>query len=114
MSSIQGLNVVIDLSHFNPVTSFQEIKQSGIVGVIHKATEGTNWADPTYASRKPQALAAGLWWGAYHFGINEDGAAQAQVFSVSRKSWTTGFVGSGFRGESQQPDDYRASRTIRH
>lgn len=80
MSSVQGLNVVIDLSHFNPVTSFQEIKQSGIEGVIHKATEGTNWADPTYASRRPQALAAGLWWGAYHFGINEDGAAQAAHF----------------------------------
>ncbi len=80
MSSIQGLNVVIDLSHFNDVTSFQEIKQNGIVGVIHKATEGTGWSDPTYAERKQQALAAGLWWGAYHFGVNEDGAAQANYF----------------------------------
>ncbi len=80
MSSIQGLDVVIDLSHFNQVTSFPEIKQSGIVGVIHKATEGTGWSDPTYAGRKPQALDAGLLWGAYHFGVNEDGAAQAQYF----------------------------------
>ncbi len=80
MSSAQGLNVVVDLSHFNTVTSFSEIKQSGMVGVIHKATEGTNWQDPTYASRKQQALAAGLWWGAYHFGVNEDGAAQAKYF----------------------------------
>jgi lysozyme len=79
-SSVQGLNVVLDLSHYNQVTSFQEVQQSGIVGVIHKATEGTNWSDPTYASRKPQALAAGLWWGAYHFGVNEDGVAQAQYF----------------------------------
>jgi len=80
MSSVQGLNVVIDLSHYNPVTSFQQVQQSGIVGVIHKATEGTNWNDPTYAGRQPQALAAGLWWGAYHFGVNEDGATQAQYF----------------------------------
>ncbi|HEV7682681.1 MAG TPA: glycoside hydrolase family 25 protein [Pyrinomonadaceae bacterium] len=80
MSSIQGANVVIDLSHYNQVTSFPEIQQSGIVGVIHKATEGTNWSDPTYASRKPQALAAGLLWGAYHFGVNADGTAQAQYF----------------------------------
>ena len=80
MSSIQGSNVVIDLSHYNQVTSFTEIQQSGIVGVIHKATEGTNWSDPTYTSRKPQALAAGLLWGAYHFGVNDDGAAQAQYF----------------------------------
>lgn len=80
MSSVPGSNVIIDLSHYNEVTSFQEVQQSGIVGVIHKATEGTNWSDPTYASRKQQALGAGLWWGAYHFGVNEDGAAQAQYF----------------------------------
>ena len=80
MSSVQGLNVVIDISHYNQVTSFQQIQQDGIVGVVHKATEGINWTDPTYANRKPQALAAGLWWGAYHFGVNEDGAAQAQYY----------------------------------
>ena len=80
MSTVQGLNVVIDLSHFNTVTSFAEIKSAGIVGIIHKATQGTNWSDQTYDIRKPQALAAGLWWGAYHFGTNADGAAQAQYF----------------------------------
>lgn len=80
MTNVQGLNVVIDLSHFNAVTSFADVKQSGIVGVIHKATQGTGWTDPTYNSRKQQALAAGLWWGAYHFGTNDDGAAQAQYF----------------------------------
>jgi lysozyme len=80
MSSIQGLNVVIDLSHFNTVTSFSEVKTGGVVAVIHKATQGTDWADPTYAGREQQALAAGVWWGAYHFGTNEDGAAQAQYF----------------------------------
>jgi lysozyme len=80
MSSVQGLNVVIDLSHFNTVTSFPNIKSAGIVGIIHKATQATNWSDPTYADRKQQATAAGLWWGAYHFGTNDDGAAQAQYF----------------------------------
>jgi lysozyme len=80
MSSVQGLNVVIDLSHFNTVTSFPDVKAGGVVGVIHKATQSTGWMDPTYDSRKQQALDAGLWWGAYHFGTNEDGAAQAQYF----------------------------------
>ena len=80
MSNIQGLDVVIDLSHYNTITSFTEIKSAGIAGIIHKATQATNWIDSTYAQRKPQALAAGLWWGAYHFGTNEDGAAQAQYF----------------------------------
>jgi lysozyme len=74
------INVVIDLSHFNAVTSFPAIKAGGIVGVIHKATQGTGVTDATYASRRTQALAAGLWWGAYHFGTNADGAAQADYF----------------------------------
>ena len=80
MNTVQGLNVVIDLSHFNTVTSFSEVKTDGVAGVIHKATQGTDWTDPTYALRKQQAEAAGLWWGAYHFGTNADGVAQAQYF----------------------------------
>lgn len=80
MGNVQGLNVVIDLSHYNTVTSFSDVKSGGVVGVIHKATQGTNWTDSTYASRKQQAKAAGLWWGAYHFGTNTDGTAQAQYF----------------------------------
>ena len=80
MSNIQGLNVVIDLSHYNTVTSFSDVKAGGIVGVIHKATQGTDWTDAAYAGRQQQAQAAGLWWGAYHFGTNEDGTAQAQYF----------------------------------
>lgn len=34
------LNNVIDLSHFNSVSSFQEVRDNGLVGVIHKATQG--------------------------------------------------------------------------
>ena len=75
------INVVVDLSHFNSVSSFETVKAAGIVGVIHKATQGTTMLDPKYHARKPEALAAGLWWGAYHFGVgNEDGAAQAKFF----------------------------------
>jgi len=75
-----ALNVVIDLSHYNEVTSFADIKASGIVGVIHKATQGILDRDRTYAWRRREAVAAGLWWGAYHFGTNTDGAAQARFF----------------------------------
>ena len=41
------LNAVIDLSHHNTVTSFQDAKAAGILGVIHKATEGTIFVDAT-------------------------------------------------------------------
>lgn len=75
-----ALNVVIDLSHFNHVTDFSVVKSAGIVGIIHKATEGLAGVDPMYSTRRSQALAAGLWWGAYHFATGDDAAAQAQHF----------------------------------
>ena len=52
-----ALNVVIDMSHFNTVTDFDTVKGDGIVGVIHKATEGLGYVDPEYQARRAQALA---------------------------------------------------------
>ena len=101
MTNVQGLNVVIDLSHFNTVTSFADIKSAGIVGIIHKATQATNWSDNTYAARKQQALAAGLWWGAYHFGTNADGAAQAQYFLSKVKPGPTDLLALDFEENPQ-------------
>lgn len=75
-----AINVVIDLSHFNQVTSFAEIKADGIVGIIHKATEGLSDVDPTYLSHRSAAQAAGLWWGAYHFATGDDAIQQAEHF----------------------------------
>ncbi len=76
----ESLNVVIDLSHHNTVTDFHTIKAAGIVGIIHKATQGTGYTDPAYASRRTEALEAGLWWGAYHFAEAGNTAAQADHF----------------------------------
>ena len=74
------INAVIDLSHHNTVSDFGLVKADGIVGVIHKATEGLTYQDPAYASRRGPALAAGLLWGAYHFGDANDGRQQAEFF----------------------------------
>jgi lysozyme len=74
------LNAVIDLSHHNATVDFQAVQASGILGILHKATQGTGYTDPTYATRQPAATAAGLFWGAYHFGVAGDGAAQADYF----------------------------------
>jgi lysozyme len=74
------INVVADISHYNNVTSFETVKAGGIVGIVHKATQGTTLTDHMYAVRKPEALAAGLWWGAYHFGQEGDGIGQAKYF----------------------------------
>jgi lysozyme len=75
-----GLNVVVDLSHYNSSVDFGALAAGGIAGVIHKATQGTSETDPTYAQRRGAALAAGLLWGAYHFGTGDDGVTQAQHF----------------------------------
>ena len=74
------LNAVIDLSHHNNVTSYQDIRDAGIVGIIHKATQGVTGVDGTYGTRKPQALAAGLLWGAYHFASKGNAQKQADHF----------------------------------
>jgi len=75
-----GLNAVVDVSHHNGNPDFAVLKAAGILGVIHKATQGTNGPDPTYAAHKASAQAAGLLWGAYHFGTGDDGVAQADSF----------------------------------
>ena len=75
-----GLNCVIDLSHHNGSVDFARIAAAGVLGVIHKATQGTDTVDPLYAERRGAARAAGLLWGAYHFGTGADGVAQAVHF----------------------------------
>ena len=72
--------MVIDLSHWNTVKSFADVKKAGIVGVIHKATESTGYADDTYDSRMASAQSAGLLWGAYHFLRPGNMKTQAQFF----------------------------------
>jgi len=49
------------------VTDWNAVAAAGIVGIIHKATEGTGYTDPTYLPRCAPAMRAGLMWGAYHF-----------------------------------------------
>ena len=76
---------VVDLSHWNTITDWTALAKSGIVGVIHKVTESTNYVDPTYAPRRQQALAAGLVWGGYHFLRPGDPVAQAKFFLANAK-----------------------------
>src|SRR5206468_3174803 len=58
-----GLDAVIDISRFVTVSDFRKVRQSNILGVIHKATEGADYADTACAARRPAAEAAGLLWG---------------------------------------------------
>lgn len=71
--------VVVDISHHNVLEpdGFLKMKEAGILGVIHKATEGTGFVDKTYAKRRKECEAAGLLWGAYHFA--RGGSPEVQV-----------------------------------
>lgn len=67
---------VIDLSHHNPSPDWSAVKAAGVLGVIHKATEGAGYADPDRGSRLAGALKAGLLIATYHFMRPGDMAAQ--------------------------------------
>jgi lysozyme len=78
---VEGLDAVIDISHNVRVSDFNQVRRSNILAVIHKATEGGDWVDPSYSERRVQAESAGLLWGAYHFGTRQyPGARQAAAF----------------------------------
>ena len=76
----EPLNVVVDLSHHNGTVNLNKAKEDGIVGVIHKASQGRTNRDPNYKTNRTKAQNAGLLWGAYHFGTGSDGVQQAQNF----------------------------------
>ena len=73
-------DIVVDLSHWEAQVDFVQAKTAGIAAVILKATQGTGFLDPTFASRAVAAHAAGLLLGAYHFFDTSDPTAQAGYF----------------------------------
>jgi lysozyme len=76
-----GIDAVIDISRSVTVSSFRQVRQSNVLGVIHKASEGGDYADTACAGRRPAAEAAGLLWGTYHYGTGAmPGAQQASFF----------------------------------
>lgn len=80
------LDAVLDLSHHNPVTAFWDIQRSGVVGVIHKATQGGAMIDAKFHDHLTRAKETGLLLGAYHFGTGSSGQKQAYHFlNVARQ-----------------------------
>ncbi|MCF2514877.1 glycoside hydrolase family 25 protein [Sphingomonas sp. G124] len=76
-----AINAVIDISHHNGTRlDFAKAKAEGIIGVIHKASQGQANVDPMYRTNRNRARAAGLLWGAYHFATGSDGVKQAVHF----------------------------------
>lgn len=73
--------LIIDRSSNNgrPV-DWAAAKAAGVIGVIVKATQGTNYLNPIYAVEVAEATAAGIPALAYHFANFTDAAAEAAYF----------------------------------
>lgn len=59
--------VCIDISHWQDFPDFNEVAASGVKGMIHKATEDTNYRDPNRATNCANAIANGIAISTYHW-----------------------------------------------
>ncbi len=74
-------DAVIDISHHNALPlDFDAAAKSGIAAVIHKATQGTGFADSKFSTNRAKALDARLLFGSYHFGTGDDATDQAEFY----------------------------------
>ena len=74
-------NSVVNLSHYDLMRpNFVQMKEEGVLGVIHEATYPLLERDAYYSSRAATAANAGLLWGAYHYADATDPIRQADHF----------------------------------
>jgi GH25 family lysozyme M1 (1,4-beta-N-acetylmuramidase) len=71
--------IVIDAYEGNAINWTQMASDPRVVGVVHRATEGS-LVDSLYKSRAVTAAQHGYLWGAYHLGKSGDPIAQAQLY----------------------------------
>lgn len=72
--------VCIDISHHQGFPDFEDVKAAGVLGIIHKATEGKTFIDPNFHENRASALAAGLAVSSYFWLKPGDGRSQAQFY----------------------------------
>lgn len=100
----EPINVVVDLSHHNATVNLNKVKEDGILGVIHKVTQGRTFVDPHYKTNRTKASNAGLLWGAYHFGTGSEGVKQAEHFLGVVQPDDKTLLVLDFEGNPQGPD----------
>jgi lysozyme len=73
------INTIIDIYHGNGI-DLEKTLASGIVAIIHKATEGADFQDSKYHERREAAKELGFLWGAYHFSTGGSVTDQVENF----------------------------------
>lgn len=85
----------VDVSHYDGAITWTQVKSPGDkVFAFCKATEGTDYIDPTYTTNVTQGTSAGVYIGAYHFAHPElnTAAAEASYFLAEAGS----YIGPGY------------------
>jgi lysozyme len=72
--------VCIDISHHQGYPDFEEVAASGVLGIIHKATEGSTFVDSARAENCSNARKAGLAIATYFWLKPGDGRSQAEFY----------------------------------
>ena len=67
----------VDVSHWQGTITWSKVAAAGKRFAIIKASESTDYVDPTYAANRASAQAAGMWTGAYHFARPSTAAGDA-------------------------------------
>lgn len=79
----------IDVSHYQGTINWTSVKNGGYQFAFMKATEGTTYVDPTFATNRANATAAGIPIGFYDFcevsTTASDGVAEANHFLATIK-----------------------------
>jgi lysozyme len=70
---------ILDLYHGDTVTDWHAIKTAGILGIIHKSSQGTR-SDSFYNYRRVSSKSFGFLWGAYHFADDSPVRSQVDAF----------------------------------
>ncbi|KAI0190775.1 glycoside hydrolase family 25 protein [Xylaria flabelliformis] len=86
LAAVQGF----DISHYQSSVNFGAAYSAGARFVIIKATEGTDYIDPSFSSHYSGATNAGLIRGGYHFAHldTSSGATQANYFIAHGGGWS--------------------------
>jgi lysozyme len=77
---MQQNGLVIDISHWNEVTDWHAVRASGVLGVIHKFSQGVSYRDDMFNAARAGCEEAGLLFGRYHFAEGSDVMAQVRNF----------------------------------